>query len=49
MKGCVFLNYLGHCRDQVVEVEIKRRRSYGRLCYVIDLRATEMIRSQCGR
>ena len=36
MKGCVFLNYLENCRDQVVEVKIKRRRSYGRVCYVID-------------
>ena len=36
MKRCVFLNYLGDGRDQVVEVKIKRRRSYGRVRYVID-------------
>ena len=36
MKGCVFLNYLGNCRDQVVEVEIKRRRSYRIVRYAID-------------
>ena len=37
MKGCVFLNYLEIVViRQAVEVKIKRGRSYGGVCYVID-------------